>query len=157
MLTAMMFAAALQGAQPELRPDLGWMAGYWLSCDGGREVSEVWLAPRHGLMAGVNVTVRNGRAGWEMSRIAAVDASPDAPFAYFAEPEGQGVTVFPVVASGPDRVVFEQARDDDFPKRIVYERDGQALNARIEGVIGGEERIVRWRFRKAELNSRCPG
>ena len=80
----------------------------------------------------------------------------DAPYAYFAQPEGLPVTIFPVVASGPGRVVFEQAADDDFPKRLVYERDGETLNARIEGVMGGQERIIRWRFHKAELNARCP-
>jgi hypothetical protein len=64
--------------------------------------------------------------------------------------------VFPVIESGPTRVVFERAADDDFPKRVVYERDGDVLNARIEGVLDGQERIIRWRFQKAELNSRCP-
>ena len=156
MLTAFMMTAALATPQAELRPDLGWMAGYWLSCDGGRQVAETWSAPRLNLMAGTSITVRNGRVGWELSRIGPVDAAPDAAFAYFAVPEGQAPTTFPVVASGPARVVFEQTRDDDFPKRIVYERDGDTLNARIEGVIGGEERIVRWRFQKAELNSDCP-
>jgi len=156
MLTALQAVAPQPVQAGNTRPDLEWMSGYWLSCEGGREVAEVWLTPRLGLMAGVNVTVRDGRVGWEMSRIAALDAAPDAPFAYFAEPEGQGVTVFPVVDSGDDRVVFEQARGDDFPKRIVYERQDDALIARIEGVIGGEERTVRWRFRRAELNSRCP-
>ena len=38
MLIALTMAAALQ--TPNLRPDLGWMAGAWLSCEPGREVSE---------------------------------------------------------------------------------------------------------------------
>ncbi|MDQ8029079.1 MAG: DUF6265 family protein [Brevundimonas sp.] len=157
MLTALMMTAALVGApQAELRPDLGWMAGYWLSCESGRQVAETWSPPRLNLMAGTSVTVRNGRVGWELSRIAPTGPEPDAAFAYFAVPEGQAPTTFPVVSSSPSRVVFEQARDDDFPKRIVYERDGDTLNARIEGVIGGEERTVEWRFRKAELNTDCP-
>lgn len=153
MLTPLLLAAALHA---DLRPDLGWMSGYWLSCEGQREVSETWTDPRLGLMLGTSLTVHSGRAGWELSRIAPIDPTPTAPLAYFAHPEGQAVTTFPAVASGPNRVVFEQAADDDFPKRVVYEREGDVLNARIEGVMDGQERIIRWRFQKAELNTRCP-
>ncbi|RZJ86126.1 MAG: hypothetical protein EON88_25270 [Brevundimonas sp.] len=153
MLTAaLIMTAALQA---ELRPDLSWMSGYWLACDNGREVSETWSDPRLDLMTGMNVTVRNGRVGFELSRIAPAEATADSPFAYFAQPEGQPVTVFPVIDSAPNRVVFQQSAHD-FPQRVIYEREGDVLNARIEGEINGEERSVRWRFRKAELNARCP-
>lgn len=119
-------------------------------------MSETWTDPRLNLMLGTSLTVRGGRAGWELSRIAPVNPTPAAPLAYFAQPEGQPAAVFPVIVSGPSRVVFEQAADDDFPKRVVYERDGDVLNARIEGVLDGQERIIRWRFQKAALNARCP-
>jgi hypothetical protein len=61
MLTVLMMTAALQA--PDLRPDLGWMSGYWLSCEGGREASETWTDPRLNLMLGAALTVRGGRAG----------------------------------------------------------------------------------------------
>ena len=152
MLTVLMLGLAMQA---DTRPDLGWMSGYWLSCDNGREVSEVWTDPRLGLMAGVNVTVRGDRVGFELSRIAPAGPEAGAPFAYHAQPEGMPATVFPVVEAGQNRVVFEQAAHD-FPQRIIYERDGDVLNARIEGEIDGQTREVRWRFDKAELNARCP-
>ena len=154
MLTALMMTAALQ---PDLSPDLGWMAGYWLACDPGREVSEVWSDPRLSLMTGMTITVRGGRVGFEQSRIAPAGPADDAPLAYFAQPNGAPATIFPVVSFESNRVVFEQAADDDFPKRIVYERDGDRLNARIEGDVGGQTRTVEWRFRRTELNARCPG
>ncbi|WP_240811681.1 DUF6265 family protein [Brevundimonas sp. M20] len=155
MLTALTMTAAVLSPQADLRPDLGWMAGYWLSCDGGREVAETWSPPRLGLMAGSSITVRDGRVGWELARIAPTGPAPDAPFGYFAIPEGQAPTTFPVLESGPNRVVFEQAAHD-FPKRVIYERDGDMLNARIEGEIDGQTRTIRWRFHKAEFNSNCP-
>jgi hypothetical protein len=155
MLTALMMTAALATPQADLRPDLGWMAGYWLSCDGGRQVAETWSPPRVNLMAGTSITVRNGRVGWELSRIAPTDPAPDAPLAYFAMPEGQAPATFPVVESAPNRVVFEQPAHD-FPKRVIYERDGDVLNARIEGEIDGQMRTIRWQFHKAEFNSNCP-
>lgn len=133
------------------------MSGYWLSCEDGREVSETWTDPRLNLMAGTSVTVRDGRVGFELSRIAPTEATADAPLAYFAQPEDMAVTVFSVVASGPNAVTFEQPADDDFPKRILCRRDGDVLSARIEGEIDGEIRAVDWRFDKAELNARCPG
>ena len=160
MLTVLILAAALQAPaqapiQADVRPDLGWMAGYWLSCENGRETSEIWTDPRLGVMAGVSMTLRDGRVGVELSRIAPTGQAADAPLAYFAQPEGEPATVFPVTASGRNAVTFEQAAHD-FPQRIVYEREGDALSARIEGEIGGETRTIRWRFHKAELNSRCP-
>lgn len=155
MLTALTLTAALIVPQADLRPDLGWMAGYWLSCEGGREVAETWSLPRLNLMAGTSITVRNGRVGWELSRIAPTGPEADAPLAYFAQPEGQTPTTFPVIESGPNRVVFQQAAHD-FPQRVIYEREGDVLNARIEGEINGEARVIRWRFHKAELNARCP-
>lgn len=155
MLTALMMTVALAAPQTELRPDLGWMSGYWLSCDGGREVAETWSVPRLNLMAGTSITVRDGRVGWELSRIAPTGPEPDAPLGYFAMPEGQTPTTFPVIASGSNRVVFEQAAHD-FPKRVIYERDGDVLNARIEGEIDGQTRTIRWRFQKAEFNTNCP-
>lgn len=152
LTAAVMMTAALQA---DVRPDLGWMSGYWLSCDNGREVSETWTDPRLGLMAGTSVTVRNGRVSYELSRIAPTGPAPEAPLAYFAQPEGQPVTAFAVVESAPNRVVFQQAAHD-FPQRIVYERVGDVLNARIEGEIDGQARTIGWRFQKAELNARCP-
>ena len=158
MLATMLLSVALGAATPQadLRPDLSWMAGYWLSCEGGREVSETWTDPRLNLMAGVSVTVRDGRVGFEQSRIAPIDPTPAAPLAYFAQPEGAPVTVFPVIDSGANRVTFEQPAVDDFPKRVIYEREGDVLSARIEGEIEGQARTIGWRFHKAELNARCP-
>jgi hypothetical protein len=57
-------------------------------------------------------------------------------------------------ASGT-RVVFENP-DHDFPQRIIYERNGDVLNARIEGRMGEREQAMTWSYRKAELNTRCP-
>ncbi|MDZ4361981.1 DUF6265 family protein [Brevundimonas sp.] len=152
LLTALMMTMAVS---PDPRPDLGWMAGYWLSCEGGREVTEVWTGPRSGVMVGAGLTTQGDRVGFELSRIAPVDDTAGAPLAYFAQPQGQAATVFTVVDWGPGRVVFQQAAHD-FPQRIVYERHGDVLSARIEGEIEGQLRSIGWQFTRAELNARCP-
>ena len=150
MLTAA-FAAALIQTAPAATPDLSWIAGYWLDCSDSREVSETWSDPRAGLMAGHALTVARGRVSFELSHIGPTPQG----YAYVAQPGGSPPTAFVVAETGPMRVVFANA-ENDFPSRIVYERDGDALKARIEGEIGGQARSMEWNFRAAPLNTRCP-
>ena len=150
LLTALSAAALMQASSPA--PDLSWMAGYWLDCSGGREASETWSDPRAGLLVGHTVTVRNGRSGFEFARIGPV---PEGGLAYVAQPGGAAPTLFRLVESGPQRVVFANPAND-FPHRILYQRAGDVLTARIEGADDDETRSVEWTFNKAELNARCP-
>jgi hypothetical protein len=158
--TAFALAAALIQSQtaPEdaITADrLAWMSGYWLSCDGGREVSETWSDPRGGVLIGSAMTMENGRlTGFETSRISPLSAS-DGPVAYFAGVNGAPPVAFPAREAGGTRVVFENP-DHDFPQRVIYQRDGDVLNARIEGHMGDREQAMTWTYRKADLNSRCP-
>ena len=152
-VSSLLAAALLQTAAPATpAPDLSWLAGYWLDCSGGREASETWSDPRAGLIVGHSVTVRNGRSGFESARIAPLT---DGGLAYFAQPEGAPATPFRLVDSGPQRAVFANP-DNDFPHRIIYDRAGEVLTARIEGADNDENRSVQWRFNRAELNARCP-
>ena len=152
MLTTLLTAALLQTATPAPSPDLLWMAGYWLDCSGGAEVSETWSDPRGGLMVGHAVTVSaRGRPSFEVSHIG---PTPEG-FAYVAQPNGAPPTPFVMIESGAGRAVFENTRND-FPTRVIYQRTGDVLNARIEGVIGGEARSMAWTFEAKPLNTRCP-
>ena len=150
LLTALMTAALLQA--PTIAPDLSWLAGYWLDCSGGREASETWSDPRLGLVVGYAVTVRDGRSGFESAHIG---PASDGGLAYFARPEGAPATPFRLIESGPQRVVFANPAND-FPHRILYQREGDVLTARIEGADDDETRRAQWTFNKAELNARCP-
>ena len=150
LLTALMTAALLQA--PTTAPDLSWLAGYWLDCSGGREASETWSDPRLGLVVGHAVTVRDGRSGFESAHIG---PASDGGLAYFARPEGAPATPFRLIESGPQRVVFANPAND-FPHRILYQREGDVLTARIEGADDDETRRAQWTFNKAELNARCP-
>ncbi|MGZ9099222.1 MAG: DUF6265 family protein [Brevundimonas sp.] len=150
MLTAALAAALIQTA-PAATPDLSWMAGYWLACSDDREVSETWSDPRGGLSVGHALTVENGRVSFEVSHIGPTPRG----VAYVAQPGGAPPTVFVLSESGPDRAVFANA-ENDFPSRIVYDRDGDALTARIEGETDGQARSMEWNFRSAPLNTRCP-
>ncbi len=151
MPTAAIFAAVLIQAAPAPAPDLSWMAGYWLDCSDGREASETWSDPRGGLSVGHAVSLEGGRVSFEVSHIGPTPQG----FAYVAQPGGAPPTPFLLIESGPRRAVFANA-ENDFPTRVIYERDNDALRARIEGEIGGQARSMSWEFKAAPLNARCP-
>lgn len=157
-LTALSFAAAM-ATTPITADQLSWMGGYWLACADGRETSETWSDPRGGMLLGMALTYENGalegaKVSFEQSRIASGSAG-SAGVAYFAGVEGAPPVVFPAVQAAGTRVVFENA-EHDFPQRVIYERDGDVLNARIEGHMGDRNQHMSWSYRKAELNARCP-
>ena len=153
ILTAVAAALLQATPAPTATPDLSWMSGYWLDCSNGREVAETWSEERAGLRVGWNLTVgRSGRAGFEASHITTTPQG----FAYVAQPSGAPPTVFVLSDSGPTHVVFSNLQND-FPHHIRYEREGDALKARIDGVIEGQARSVEWTFESRPLNSRCPG
>lgn len=149
MLTALIAAGLLQTAPAN--PDLSWMAGYWLDCSQGREASETWTDPRGGVLVGAATTVSRGRASFEFARIAPVNGV----ISYVAQPGGAPPTAFGLIEATDRRAVFQNL-DNDFPQRVIYQRTGDVLTARIEGHRGDREQSMDWRFDKAELNTRCP-
>lgn len=128
-------------------PDLSWMAGDWKTCAGKAVVEEHWLGPADGLMVGVNLTRSPKRASFEHLRVAATSEG----WAYLASPGGGPVTAFPVKSSSANEVVFENLKHD-FPKRITYRRDGEALVAQISDETG---KGPSWRFLPAS-KVECP-
>jgi hypothetical protein len=146
-------AAAVQPAAPgTAQPDLDWLAGYWLSCEDGRDVSETWSARRGGILLGYSVTTGRQAFSWEQMRIEAGLPGPD-DMSFFAQPRGaETATAFRLVRSGPREAVFENMAND-FPKRVIYRREGNRLTGRIEGADG---QALEWRYNVAPLNSRCP-
>ena len=146
-------AAALAAAQPAgeaAQPDLDWMAGYWLSCEDGVEVSETWSQRRGGIMLGSSITIGDDAFSWEQARIEAEAEG----LVFHALPRGQAGASFPLVRGGPNEAVFENPRHD-FPQRVIYRRDGDRLTGRIEGNAGGSEQAMEWHYRAAPLNARC--
>ena len=105
-------------------------------------------------MLGAALTLENGQASFEAARIAA--PASGSGVAYHAQPGGVPATAFVAIEATGDRVVFEN-RDNDFPQRVIYNRTGDVMTARIEGHMDDREQAMDWRFHKAELNARCPG
>jgi hypothetical protein len=152
-MTLLTIGVALAAAQAaaSAEPDLDWLAGYWLSCDAGVEVSETWSNRRGGIMLGTSITSGDDAFGWEQSRIEAEEGG----LTFHAQPRGQAPAAFRLVRSAPGEVVFENPTHD-FPQRVIYRRDGDRLTGRIEGRSGGREQAIEWHYRAAALNTRCP-
>ena len=70
-----------------------------------------------------------------------------------ASPQGRHPpTGFALVESGPRRAVFENP-GHDFPQRIVYERTGDRLDARIEGRQDDQPISEEWSWGRSSLDA----
>lgn len=120
---------------------LSWLAGHWVADEGEARTEEQWLPPAGGTMLGVGRTVERGETvHHEWLRIEARAGA----IVYVASPATQARTDFTLVPSAaPHTAIFENL-EHDYPQRIVYVRDGDRLDARIEDAAGAN--VTRWRF-----------
>lgn len=124
---------------------LRWLAGSWrLTRDGG-VTEEIWTTPREGMMLGMN---RSGDSFFEYLRI----ESDQNDIRFFASPMGKNETPFMLKESSEGRVVFENLKND-FPQRIIYQRTGDELFARVEGAEQDPSKSLEWRFKKVAARS----
>jgi hypothetical protein len=116
---------------------LDWLAGHWCGGDAGSRIEEVWLPEAGGALLGMSRTVREGKvASFEFMRI--VDDGGRAGF--HVQPNGAPPTVFAQAARGEAH---------DFPNRIEYRREGEALHAWIAGPgRDGKEMKIRFEYRR---------
>jgi hypothetical protein len=124
------------------------MAGAWVGEQSGTKIEEHWLEPAGGLMLGLHRDVfPSGKAFFEYLRIEPGEKGP----VYLASPRGEAATPFVLVESGPRRAVFSNPQHD-YPQRILYWIEGDALHARIEGQTSAGPRSSEWVYRR-----RAPG
>jgi hypothetical protein len=148
VVAGMVASLALVGGGREAPREFGleglaWLAGHWQGSADGVATEEMWLAPAGGLMLGLHRDVAPGRqAVFEYLRIEAREHGA----VYVASPGGGGATEFPLLSAEPMEVVFENP-GHDFPQRIIYRREGDALIARIEGEVDGRRRSAQWEWR----------
>jgi hypothetical protein len=118
-----------------------WMAGAWCTeVPPSDRTCEFWSPDSGGLMLGGSVTTKGGKAvEFEQLRIAPHEGG----IAYFASPGGKGPIVFRSVEVGDRSVTFGKP-DHDYPQRIRYWRDGEAMVAEISLTDGSKP--MRWRY-----------
>jgi hypothetical protein len=129
--------------------DVRWMSGCWDSSRNGRHVIEYWMPPEGGTLIGVSRTVADGRTvEWEFLMVREGQKGLE----YVAKPSGQPEAVFVSTRVSPTEVIFENPTHD-FPQRIIYKRDGDALVASIEGTRNGQLRRIDYPYTKSACGS----
>jgi hypothetical protein len=131
ILCSVLFVLAL----PAHAVDLGWLSGHWCNESG----EELWLPERGGLLLGLSRSEYGGRTHFEFLRIE-TDAEGTR---YVAQPGGRPPTVFSLSASEAHSAEFRNP-EHDFPKRIRYWRNGDALGAAIDDGDGGKAMQFAW-------------
>lgn len=146
-MTSLVLAFAIWGAQtptPSL-DDLAWMAGCWELTRNGRHVIEQWMPAEGGTMLGMSRAVANGKTvEYEFLLIRPGPNGLD----YVAKPSGQAGGTFTAGRVTATAVVFENPAHD-FPTKISYRRDGDALTDAVEGPINGQTRRLEYPYTKA--------
>lgn len=118
-----------------------WMSGTWLSRKGDTWIEERWAPPRAGVMLGTSLSGSGGEAAsYEYMRIA---PSADGLITFWGSPGGAPPVPFPMVSGSAQEAVFENPKHD-FPTRIVYRREGEALVATISGPGGSNAQS--WKY-----------
>ncbi|MBC7773555.1 MAG: hypothetical protein H7210_13755 [Pyrinomonadaceae bacterium] len=130
-------------SDPSLAP-VAFMAGSWISEDGGGVTDEHWSAAAGGTMMGTSRTVRGDRTlFYEFLRI---ESRADGVY-YLAAPLGRApATPFKLTSSSRNAVAFENI-NHDYPRRISYRLDEAGhLIARIEGIKNGGPASAQWQY-----------
>jgi hypothetical protein len=141
---------ALTGAtQAPAVKDVAWISGCWDFTRNGRHVVENWTAAEGGTIMGVSRTVSSGKTSeWEFLIIREGAKGLE----YVAKPSRQPEATFTATSVSATEVVFENPAHD-FPKKIVYKRDGDTLVASIEGRMNGQIRRIEFPYKKAACGS----
>jgi hypothetical protein len=162
MKLALLAAAVMAPPSPSYvspplpRPDLSWLAGYWLNCEHGMELTETWSAWRGPYMFGFNVIDGNGSGGWGRAMIGPSGGGDAGGISFYWQPSGQEEKEYVLVRAGRTDVVFE---NDSIvhPRRISYRRSGRRLTFRMEGTgERGQPEIAEFVYHRARFNRRCP-
>lgn len=136
---------AIPAARAGDTPSLAWISGHWCTESGATTVEELWLPPQGGVAIGLGRTYMQDRTtGFEYLRIVDVGGVPT----YVAQPGGRPPTDFRMTASGEQWIRFENP-SHDFPQRIEYRREGDALHAETAGPgENGEEVVISFDYRR---------
>jgi len=148
-LSLVLWMALTGAAQAPAVKDVAWISGCWDFTRNGRHVAESWTSAEGGTLLGVSRTVSNGKTSeWEFLIIREGAKGLE----YVAKPARQPEATFTATSVSATEVVFENPAHD-FPKKIVYKRDGDTLVASIEGPMNGQTRRIDFPYKKAVCGS----
>lgn len=127
--------------------ELAWLTGSWKSQSEGELVEELWIAPKNGIMLGLNRTIlKSEKVFFEYLRI----VERDNELVYIASPGGGKGTEFILTTTESKKVIFENL-EYDFPQRIMYHlKENGNLIAEVEGKSKGKRKSISWEFKSCK-------
>ena len=136
--------------------DLAWLAGSWLSSEGGTRWEEHWLPPAGDSLAAVTRMVKGDKTGlYELSVIEQEADGIHLRLRHFHRSlvpwasEAKGPLHWKLKTHKDRKATFENP-EQDFPRRIVYHRvEDNLLQVTLEGQQGGTPRAMRFDLRRA--------
>lgn len=150
VLIAMSLGTLSSASQKSEIDRLEWISGCWALDDGKERTEEIWMKPAGQSMIGMSRTVKGGKTVFtEHIQIREANGA----IAYIvALGMGAKPTVFRLLRSSDNEVVFENP-EHDFPQRIIYRRESaDALFARIEGQEKGVNKAMDFRYKKSKCD-----
>lgn len=136
-------------AEPSDLSKLSWMAGCWATSGGATTIEEHWSKPAAGQMLGYSRTLKGERIiFFEFMRL----ESTSEGVIYtprFGTP--QKPVPFRLTTLAGTSAVFENP-EHDFPKKILYRRNGDLLHARVEGTRSGSQRAEDFPYRRVSCD-----
>ncbi len=135
-------AQVLRAAEGEPLASLRWLTGSWVGVDDkGVTIEEHWTHAHGGSMLGAGRSSKDGKQiFYEFLRI----QKRKGDTVYVAMPRGGKATEFARVSSEPNSLVVMNEKHD-FPKRISYRKQGEAVIVRISAGAKARE----WTLRRA--------
>jgi hypothetical protein len=126
-------------------PDLNWLAGQWCTAPKDNiRTCESWTVMEKGVMHGKGITRAAEQVTTNETMMITVT---DSGIFFHAEPANQKPADFRAVEfSTEGRSVTFEDRAHDYPQRVRYWREGEALRAEISQSDGSK--AVRWLFRR---------
>ena len=146
--------ALASGAANAAGAEFDWLAGHWCGGTEQRKIEEVWLPQAGGALLGMSRTLSgDSLESFEFNRL--VPSGKDAGF--HVQPNRVPATVLTHTPPGRGWVVFENPAHD-FPNRIEYRSEGDALYAVISGPVeDSKQHQIRFDYRRCPpLNHRQP-
>jgi len=142
---------ALQPSQPAPSVKaLEWMTGCWTSRRGETSSWESWTRASDEAMFGVSYTLRAGKVTeFEFLRVEARQGG----LVYLAQPNGNPVTAFELVAGGNPREAVFANLTHDFPKRVAYRATTDGLLAWIDGGEAAPSRRIEYPMTRVSCDS----
>jgi hypothetical protein len=150
ILIAMTVGAMSNASQKSGIERLEWISGCWVLDDGKERTEETWMKPAGQSMLGMSRTVAGGKTVFT-EHIQIREANGQIAY-IVALGMGAKPTVFKLLKSSDNEVVFENP-EHDFPQRIIYRRESaDALFARIEGAEKGVNKAMDFRYKRSKCD-----